>query len=86
MLVNGISKQFFDLNWGKMRYQSFFHGRMGGETALGELQWSVTARRVTAQLVPINFVFSLKTEMGQDERLWFSHPFSQRKLVIFEPS
>lgn len=58
----------------------------GWRKALGELQWGVTARPVTAQPAPINFVFSLKAEMGRDERLWFSHPFSQRKLVIFQPS
>jgi len=73
-----------------MQYQNCFSWekmlRSGGEPALGELQWGVTARRVTAQLAPINFDFSLKAEMGRDERLWFSHPFSQRKLVIFQPS
>lgn len=49
-------------------------------------QWGFSAQHVTAQPVPINFVFSLKAETGLGECLWLSHPFSQRKFVFFHQS
>lgn len=59
--------------------------RAGGKSFRGA-QRGFSAQRVTAQPVPINFVFSLKAEMGLGECLWFSHPFSQRKIIIFHQS